>query len=398
MNQGIASKEGVVPNPPVYEPLGLDTIENPEPIYDYLLAEHPVHWHAQMQCWVVARYEDCRYVLTNSDLYARDFRLAGEDVPDDKQSVQSMDPPEQTALRNFLMSAIKLQPITEICRQGCDIIRHRLEELEPSGEFEFQKEIAAPYGMFVVSKLLGIREPNLDEFAAVSEAIARRMDAGLDPSTAAPGDSARRRLYELVDDWLSQPGSDQGLLAMVQGRSDSLGYPRHVIRNTIGIIVNAGYSTTFATTGNATLALLRNPDALEKLRDRSVLPLAVEEIVRVAGPAQGTSRVTTRDTELSGVPIKRGEVVLTLFAAANRDPRQFDRPAEMILDRSPNRHLGFGWGPHACLGGFVGQQALAEYLSCLANLPRAIELAGTPRRRRTATLRCLEYLPVRLRN
>ncbi|MEQ1871695.1 MAG: cytochrome P450 [Vicinamibacterales bacterium] len=382
--------------PFLYNPIAIDTINHPQPVYDEMLAEHPVHWHEQMQCWVVARYDDCRLVLTNHEIYARDWRRVGEELPAFKQSVQSMDPPEQTLLRNLLLNVIKAQPIVDICQRGCELVSRRLAELADADSFDFQREISAPYGLFVVARLLGVPEPNLEEFGRLSEAIARRMDAGLDPSTAEEGDAARHQLYDLVDDWFEQD-TTTGVVSVLKAQVAEAGLADHLVRNTVGIVFNAGYSTAYATTGNATLTLLNHPAALARLRDRAIVPSGVEELVRFEGPAQGTSRVATRDTELAGVRIRRGEVVLALFAAANRDPRQFDRPGDLLLDRTPNRHLGFGWGPHACLGALLGQQSLAEYVSCLANLERPLELAGTPRRRRTATLRCLEYLPVRVR-
>jgi cytochrome P450 len=139
---------------------------------------------------------------------------------------------------------------------------------------------------------------------------------------------------------------------------------------------------------------MRNPEALERLRDPALLDTGIEELVRFDGPAQGTSRVATRPAVIGDTELDRGDVVVTLFAAANHDPEQFPDPDELVLDRSPNQHLGFGWGPHICVGAQLAVSWLRELITCLHRLPAPLVQAGEPRYRRTATLRSLEALPV----
>ncbi|WKX68676.1 cytochrome P450 [Streptomyces sp. XD-27] len=128
--------------------------------------------------------------------------------------------------------------------------------------------------------------------------------------------------------------------------------------------------------------------------DERLLTTGVDEIIRFDGPAQGTSRVAVRTTTIQGVTIEPGQVVMTALAAANRDPEEFPRPHELVLDRNPNRHLAFGWGAHACVGAVFGRLAIRELVRCLLRAPRPLRPAGTPVRRRTATVRSMELLPV----
>lgn len=112
-----------------------------------------------------------------------------------------------------------------------------------------------------------------------------------------------------------------------------------------------GYSTMVAAIGNAVHTLLTHPEALSTMQDRpSLLRTGTEELVRYDGPVQGTSRIAMEDYEIGGVAVRAGDAVTLLFAAANRDPAQFPDAACLRLDRSPNQHLGYGWGTHACLG------------------------------------------------
>ncbi|WP_420821976.1 cytochrome P450 [Streptomyces avicenniae] len=141
------------------------------------------------------------------------------------------------------------------------------------------------------------------------------------------------------------------------------------------------------------LTLLRHPEALATLADERLLISGVDELIRFDGPAQGTSRVAVWPTELHGVTVEPGQVVMTALAAANRDPDEFPEPDRLLLDRNPNRHLGFGWGVHACVGSAFGQLAIQEVVAALAAAP-PLRLAGEPVRRHTATVRSIAELPV----
>ncbi|MFE9024555.1 cytochrome P450 [Streptomyces sp. NPDC007808] len=120
-----------------------------------------------------------------------------------------------------------------------------------------------------------------------------------------------------------------------------------------------GYSTLAAAIGNAFDTLARHPDAQHALRAAPQLrATGVDELVRYDGPVQGTTRLAAADVTFGDITVRRGDAVTVLFQAANRDPDHFEHPDELLLDRSPNRHLSYGWGTHACLGTTVAQRVL----------------------------------------
>jgi cytochrome P450 len=376
-----------------YDPLDPAALADPYPLYAQLREQTPVFWHEGMRSWVLTRYRDCRDVLRDHELFARDRRRIGEEIPEFRQSVQSLDPPAQGPLRSLFLNSLRAQDLQGI-GQGA---RHQVAEIfgqfAHRSEFDFMAEVAAPVALAITADLLGVEEPNLESYAAISDALARRMDSGLLPETIEPGDRARKELNALVETWFA--GEDRpGTLTDVRQNAPKAGVPEHYLRNTAGVTFNASFGTVYATAGNVLLTLLEHPDALDQLRDESLLPTAVDELVRFDGPAQGTSRVATRRTTIGGAEIEPGQIVMTLLAAANRDPDEFERPDELVLDRRPNRHLGFGWGPHACLGTIFGQIAVREVIVGLLAAPSALRLAGTPTRRRTATVRTIGVLPV----
>jgi cytochrome P450 len=382
----------------VYEPLDQATLTNPYPVFTWLRETTPVFWHEGMRSWCLTRYADCVAVLRDHERFARDRRRTGAVVPEPSLSVQSLDPPEQAAVRSLFMNALHAQDLEAIERRAQRRLASVFDQLADRVEFNVMTDIAAPLSVAVVSDLLGVEEPDIGSFAVISDAIMRSMDAGLDPATAEPGRIARQELSALVESWF-RSSERPGLLAHVRqhsGQGSDNGLEQYV-RNTARVMFQGGYSTMTAAIGNVVHTLLRHPDALERMRDPAMLRTGVDELVRFDGPVQGTSRVATSPVTIGDVTVREGETVLTLFAAANHDPAEFPYPDRLSLDRSPNRHLGYGWGTHSCIGTVPAQTALRALVSSLLEHPTPLREAGPPRRRRTATMRVFDVLPATFR-
>ncbi|MEU6349529.1 cytochrome P450 [Streptomyces sp. NPDC047072] len=377
----------------VYDPLAAQTLEDPYPLYARLRENSPVFWHEQMSSWVVTRHADCVAVLRDHGRFARDRRRAGAEVPEHLQNLQSLDPPGLSPLKRVLVGALRAQDLTAIGERARELTARLLTELAGRQTFDWIHLVAAPVALAVSADLFGVPEPDLTYYSTISDRIARRMDAGLNPETIPLGDAARADLNSMVEGWFA--GDERpGVLSAVRAAADRAQLPPHFIRNSVSNMFNASYGTLFAAIGNIALTLLHHPEALGQLRaDHALLETAPDELVRFDGPAQGTSRVAVEHTEIAGRPIEPGQIVMTLFGAANRDPREFAHPDELLLARSPNRHLGFGWGMHSCLGTVFGNLAIREVLRALMEAPD-LRLAGRPVRRTTATVRSMDLLPV----
>ncbi|WP_143531888.1 cytochrome P450 [Saccharothrix sp. ALI-22-I] len=387
-----------MPSLSVYDPLDPVTLENPYPVFAGLRDTTPVFWHEGLQSWCLTRYADCVAVLRDHERFARDRRRTGTAVPEPGLSVQSLDPPAQAGVRSLFMNALRAQDLVTIEGRAQRRLTEVFDRLADQAEFDVMADIAAPLSVAVVSDLLGVDEPDIGSFASVSDAIMRSMDAGLDPETAEPGRKARQELNALVESWF-RDSERPGLLSHVRQHSDSASDTDDLyVRNTARVMFQGGYSTMTAAIGNAVHTLLRHPDALGRMRNGAVLRSGVDELVRYDGPVQGTSRVATSPTKIGEIAIRAGETVLTLFAAANHDPDQFPHPDRLLLDRSPNRHLGYGWGTHTCIGTVPAQAALRALVSGLLAHPAPLRAAGLPRRRRTATMRVFDVLPATFRS
>lgn len=380
-----------------YDPLDAEILRDPYPVLAELRQHAPVFWHAGMDSWALTRYADSVRVLRDHETFARDPHRTGGTVPEPSLSVQTLDPPQQNAVRSLFMTALRAQDLTGVEDRARLLVRQRLDQLAGGGPFDVVAEIAVPLSVAVVADLLGVEPPPYGEFAAVSDAIMRSMDGGLNPALVEPGRVARQQLSDLVDSWFAA-SARPGLLARVRQATTpgSDGLTRLYVKNTARVMFQGGYSTMAAAIGNAVHTLLTHPGILDQMRDRALLATGVDELVRFDGPVQGTTRTAVRSCRIGHVDIAPGQKVVPLFTAANRDPAAFTRADDLVLDRTPNRHLGYGWGPHSCIGTTVAQAGLRALATALNGHPARLSAAGEGVRRRTATMRAFDTLPVAL--
>lgn len=374
-----------------YRPLDAATLADPHRAFAELLADAPVAWHEQLEAWVVVRHHDCQEVLRNSGVFARDPRRVGRTMAESRRNIQTQDPPDQAELRRLVMRALHEQDLTGIARRGRERLAAAIDRHRGAGPFDLMP-LAAEAALDVINEVVGALHYTVDTYKPIFIGLTRAMDSGIDPSRLPAGRAAGEELSEAVQDWFSSP-DPEGMIARLAESTRRLGIADHLVRNTVGGVFNAGFSTLYALTGSLTQLLLERRDLLEGM-SRGPSETAVHELLRYLSPAQATSRYAVVDTEIGGIRISAGSTVVTLLAAANRDPAVFDRPAELVLDRSPNPHLAFAWGPHVCLGAQLALSWVSEVVALLEELGASFRLAGEPTLMDTATLRNLTALPV----
>ena len=380
----------------LYEPMDPATLADPYSVYDAMRSSAPVFWHERLESWILTRYRDCLAVLQDVHTFAADPRRGGQDVPENKLTVQFLDPPEQVPVRRMFISALRYQDVDGICASAEKMLAARFARLSGEPSFDFVTEVGNPLALFTICALMGIDEPDQAAFTALSDAVVYRMDTSL-----APADRPRstvnipNELDRVAAGWFDSIG-ETGVIG--EGGRALAARPGTVsedlVRNTARIMLMSGFGSPAAAASNAMLALLRHPGALAALSDPALLENGVDELMRYDGPVQGSSRTVTETTEFAGITFRPGELVTTLFGAANRDPEQFHDPGRLVLDRSPNRHLGFGWGPHVCIGARFTQLVLRSMVRALRNWPQPLVLAGEPVHWPSATVRYLRSLPV----
>jgi cytochrome P450 len=263
-------------------------------------------------------------------------------------------------------------------------------------------DLAYPLPVTVICEMLGVPAGDRDILRRWSADITRSLDAlGLpsDREIVRRGRAARHALGEyfraLLPERRRQPRADLlSLLIEAEERGDKL--TEDELLATCVLIFIAGHETTVNLIGNGLLALLQNPDELEKLRENhALLPGAVEELLRYDSPVQRTARVTKEDVELGGKTIPRHSLVVAAIGAANRDPARFPDPDRLDITRRDKDHIAFGYGIHFCLGAPLARiEAQIALGALLARMPRLALAAGTLEWRESSTLRGLKALQV----
>ena len=350
-----------------YNPFIPEVHANPYPMYARLRAEDPVHWSALMEAWVLTRYDDVVAVLTDSR-FSADRRQARNRFADEiarreeefgpfgrTRTMLTSDPPEHTRLRRLVSKAFTPRMVEGLRPRIQEIVDELLDAVAQNGRMDVIRDLAYPLPVIVIAEMLGVPPEHRDQFKHWSDEIVGVLGGPLVPQETL--ERSRVAVHELAEYLNSviverrrEPREDlvSGLIAAEeQGQILS----EDEMLATAMLLLVAGNETTTNLIGNGMLSLLRNPDQMERLgADPSQVPTAVEELLRYDGPVQATGRVAMEDLEIGGQKVTKGQAVLTVLGAANRDPAQFERPDELDLGRRPNEHVAFGDGIHFCLG------------------------------------------------
>jgi cytochrome P450 len=390
-----------------FNPMDPAFVADPYPTYRQLRAEDPVH-HSPLGFWVLTRYDDVVMAL-------RDPRLAkeaiaafvaarfGAPVPAMGLSMLDRDPPDHTRLRGLVSKAFTPRVVDGLRPRIQQIVDGLLDRVRDVGSMDLIEEFAYPIPVNVICEMLGVPVEDHERFKGWSLDIARGLDSILlPPDSEVPKRSVASRhaladyFRELIARRRASPRADMlsGLIAAEEA-GDKLS--ENELLATCILLLIAGHETTVNLIGNGTLALLRHPDQLERLRKNpALIGSAVEELLRFDGPVQRTARIPSEDVVIDGHTIAKGEMVMPFIGAADRDPAQFPDPDRLDITRSDNRHIAFGWGIHFCLGAPLarveGQIAINTLVQRFPKLALATE---SPEFRESLTLRGLKSLPVK---
>ena len=392
-----------------YNPFLPDVHEDPYPLYDRLRAEDPVHWNTP-GIWILTRYADAARMLRhprmssdfrNSELFQAFREMSGQAQLDEREpSMLFRDPPDHTRLRGLVSKAFTAKVIEGMRAHIREVVDALLDDVGERGQMDVVADLAAPLPVIVICELLGVPEEDHARFAGWSADLVHTLDpmVGMDVIERANASAVAFDQYfiELIAERRATPRDDL-LSALIAAEEEGSTLTQEELLTTLILLLVAGHETTVNLISNGTLALLRNPDQLARLRaEPGLLKGAVEELLRFDSPVQLTGRIALEDMEFGGKLVRAGQQVVALVGAANRDPAQFSDPGRLDLGREESRHVAFGGGVHFCLGASLARaEGQAAIGAMLARFP-GLEAAGRPEWRETITLRGLRSLPVSL--
>ena len=390
-----------------FNPMDPEFLADPYPTYHRLRDEDPVH-HSPMDFWVLTRYEDVAAVLRDprfikEPLVSMVAARFGVSVPPGVGlSMLDRDPPDHTRLRSLVSKAFTPRVVEGLRPRIQKMVDELITRAEAVGMMDLIEEFAYPIPVNVICEMLGVPVEDHERFKGWSLDIARGLDSvWLPPESEIPKRSGAARhaigdyMRGLIAERRASPRGDL-LSALIAAEEAGDKLSEDELIATCILLLIAGHETTVNLIGNGTLALLRHPEELRRLRETpGLITSAVEELLRYDGPVQRTARITSTAVTLGGRTIPKGEMVMPFIGAADRDPSQFPDPDRLDLGRADNRHIAFGWGIHFCLGAPLarveGQIAID---TLVRRLPRLALVNDEPEHRQSLTLRGLKALPV----
>jgi cytochrome P450 len=407
MNEQIEPTQGE----PLFNPWTPAFIADPYPFYHRLRTTEPMHL-TPLGFYVVSRHADVAAILRDKrfgkDFIGRITRRSGPEILEEpvyrsmSHWMLQLDPPDHGRLRGLVVRAFTARRVEDMRPRIQQIVDEIIDRLKPQGGGDLIADFAFRLPVTVICDMLGIPEADREVFFTSSRAGGRLLD--LAPLSRAEIDEQNsynlgmaeyfRRLFELRR---REPGDDL-TTHLVQAEENGNILTNEELTANVILLFGAGHETTVNLIGNGLLALYRNPDQLQLLKnDQSLMPNAIEELLRYDSSVQVTGRTTLEYVdEIGGISLEKGQSVICLLGSANRDPEAYSDPDRLDITRRDLRPLSFGGGIHYCVGAQLARiEAEIAIATLLRRLPD-LQLGNIdhPDWRRTFVLRGLNKLPV----
>ncbi|MFF4054734.1 cytochrome P450 [Streptomyces sp. NPDC001668] len=398
-------------------PEELDTLDLADPrlhaegelsaVWRHLREREPVHWNPARETapgfWVVTRHADVTSVYRDNTTFTSqggnvlETLLAGGDSAAGRM-LAITDGDRHRELRRVLMSAFTpraLQPVVASVRRTVDRL---LREAIDKGSCDFAADVAAGIPLGAICDLLGVPESDRAHVLSLTSSALGSHDAD---GTAADAWIAKSEILLYFAN-LARDRRDSGhadVIALL-ARSEVNGLPLdddEIMLNCYSLILGGDETARLSMVG-AALALVEHPGQWQALkRGDAGVDTAVEEILRWTTPALHSGRTATADTEIAGRPIRAGDIVTVWNASANHDEQVFQDPGRLRLDRTPNKHCTFAYGPHFCLGAYLARAEIGAVLEGLRDQVEVMEQTGPARPVYSNFLSGLSSLPLTLK-
>jgi cytochrome P450 len=394
----------------LYHLLDPEVLANPYPLYHKLRNDDPVHWDSFLHAWVVTRYADVVHVLyhfsanrtpTPEQLSTMGLSALSPIAQVMVRQMLFMDPPDHTRLRTLASAAFTPRRVELLRSHIQEIMDGLLDAVVSKGRMDVIADFASPAPAIVTAEMLGVPvadQEQLKEWSADFAEMLGNFQHNPDrfPRVLRSVESMCSYFRSAMREQEVHPR--EGLVhAMMAAEVEGAKLTEDEIIANLIVTMVGGQETTTNLIGNGVLTLLRNPSEMERLRkDSSLIPSAVEELLRYESPSQHTARLAPADVVMGGKQIRKRQAVIAVMGAANRDAERFSEPDRLDIGRQDNRHLAFGWAAHFCFGAALarleGQIAFETLLRRFPNL--ALDTTTPLVWRHNLGLRGLTALPV----
>ncbi|MEV8431553.1 cytochrome P450 [Streptomyces chartreusis] len=403
------------PSALAFDPWDPAFLADPYPAYAELRARGRVHYYEPTDQWLVPHHADVSALLRERRLgRTYQHRFTHEDFgrtapPPEHEpfhvlndhGMLDLEPPDHTRIRRLVSKAFTPRTVEQLKPYVRRLAGELVAGLVEAGGGDLLTDVAEPLPVAVIAEMLGIPESDRGQLRPWSADICGMYELNPSPETAEKAVRASVEfsdyLLELIAARRKEPGEDliSGLIA-AHDEGDRLTEQEMI--STAVLLLNAGHEATVNATVNGWWALFRNPGQLSALRaDHSLIPSAIEELMRYDTPLQLFERWVLDEIEIDGTTIPRGAEIAMLFGSANHDPEVFEAPAALDLTRKDNPHISFSAGIHYCIGAPLARIELAASMSALLEQAPTLRAAADPDRKPNFVIRGLEGLRVELR-
>ncbi|HLZ68970.1 MAG TPA: cytochrome P450 [Dehalococcoidia bacterium] len=376
-----------------------------------LRAQAPVYRHEAFYGypaqWMITRYADIVSISRQPTVFLSSLGIhagARPDIPDPSANTMMIttDPPRHVRLRRLVNKGFTPRAIGELESHVRRIVTRILDGVQGKGACDFVTEVSSILPLAVICDMMGVPEPDWPKMFEWTNMTLGSEDPEYQPEGADSQETslqARMSMFQYFADMAAQRHAerkDDLLGTLVEGDIDGEKLTDEEILYFCFLLIVAGNETTRNATTGGLLALFDHPNQRERLqKDLSLLPTAIEEILRWTSPVTHMSRVAAQDAEVGGQLIRSGEKLTMWYPSANRDEAVFPNPNTFDITRSPNEHIAFGIGEHFCLGASLARLELrVMFEELLQRLPE-IQPAGPPERLRSNFIGGIKHLPVR---
>jgi cytochrome P450 len=379
---------------------------DPDAAFRRLRAEDPVHWYADGPFWCITRHADVAEISRRPRIFSSEHgtqifeiarRLSGEALPmEDAPSIIRMDPPAHNRHRKLVIGAFSPRMVAAIEPRVRALARELVGAIQPGEPFDFVETVAVPLSMLVIADLLGVPSSDYAKFRRWSDVMIEAGSTGPRPETMGTVVELFAYLTAKAHERRDSPRDDVlSKIALAEIDGTRLSDPELAVFGMTLLV--AGNETTRNLISAGMRALLRDPTQWEKLcADPSLVPNAVEEMLRFVSPIRSFARRVLQDTEIAGRKLRGGEYVVLFYGSANRDEAVFGADADRfdVTRPSADRHLAFGFGEHLCLGASLARLEARVVFEELMARGRDYALAGPVREGISILVNGIDEMPV----
>ena len=395
-----------------FDPWDPDFLADPYPSYAELRAQGRVQYFEPTNQWLVPHHADVSALLRDRRLgRTYQHRFTHEEFGRTPPSAEhepfhtlndhgmlDLEPPDHTRIRRLVSKAFTPRTVERLAPYVARLAGELVDGLVEKGGGDLLRDVAEPLPVAVIAEMLGIPETDRAPLRPWSADICGMYELNPSEDTAAKAVRASvefsEYLRELIAERRKEPGDDL-ISGLIEAHDEGDRLTEQEMISTAVLLLNAGHEATVNATVNGWYALFRNPEQLAALRaDHSLVPTAIEELMRYDTPLQLFERWVLDEIEIDGTVVPRGAEIAMLFGSANHDPEVFRHPENLDLTRRDNPHISFSAGIHYCIGAPLARIELAASMSALLERAPTLSLAAEPRRKPNFVIRGLEGLNV----